>query len=148
MLVDIKPHVKFKLFALWSALMFCYVYGDYFEFYQPGKLQEMLTGRWAYGPVTEGSLLGLPALMAVPCVMGCVSLIFPAQASRWLNIFWGIVCTVIQILTGWGSWNFYIFFEMINIVLTLSIVYLAWTWPRETAVGATDEMPVSPAGKY
>jgi hypothetical protein len=57
MLVDIKLHVKFKLFALWSALMFCYFYGDYFELYQPGKLQEMLSGKWAYGPVTPGLAL-------------------------------------------------------------------------------------------
>jgi hypothetical protein len=39
---DIKINVRFKLFALWSSVMFCYFYGDYFELYQPGKLQEML----------------------------------------------------------------------------------------------------------
>src|SRR5246127_5684628 len=73
MLGDIKLHGKFKLFALWSALMFCYFYGDYFELYQPGKLQETLSGKWAYGPVTQDSLLGLAALMAVPLSYGlCV----------------------------------------------------------------------------
>src|ERR1700758_3771231 len=107
MLVDIKPHVKFKLFALWSALMFCYFYGDYFELYQPGKLQEMLSGKWAYGPVTQGSLFGLAALMAVSCLMGCGSLLLPARLSRCLNVVCGIVCTLVQIMTQWGSWDYY-----------------------------------------
>jgi hypothetical protein len=35
---DIKVHVRFKLFALWSSVMFFYIYGDYFELYQPGKI--------------------------------------------------------------------------------------------------------------
>jgi len=132
MLLDIKVHVKFKLFALWSALMFCYIYGDYFELYQPGKLQQMLTGKWAYGQVTQGVLLSLAAMMAVPCLMGCLSLLLPARASRWLNIIWGTVSTFIQIMTQWGSWNYYMFFGLIDCILTLYIVFLAWTWPKAT----------------
>ena len=130
MLNDIQVHVKFKLFALWSALLFCYFYADYFELYQPGKLQEMLSGKWAYGPVTQGSLLGLSAFMAVPCLMGCVTLLIPARFARWLNVFWGSVCTVIQILTFSGSWRYYVFFGLIEVVLTMLIVWFAWTWPK------------------
>ena len=95
----------------------------------------MLSGKWAYGPVTQGSLFGLAALMAVPCLMGCASLLFPARVSRWLNIFWGIVCTVVQIMTQWGSWNYYMFFGLIDDFLTVYIIFLAWTWPREPKIG-------------
>ena len=42
---DIKVHVKFKIAALWTSVMFCYAYGDIFWLYRPGKLQEMLAGR-------------------------------------------------------------------------------------------------------
>jgi hypothetical protein len=35
---DVKVQVKMKIAALWVSLMFCYVYGDYFELYEPGKL--------------------------------------------------------------------------------------------------------------
>ncbi|MDQ6646842.1 MAG: hypothetical protein M3Y93_06390 [Pseudomonadota bacterium] len=48
MLGDIKVHVCFKLSALWAALMFCDIYGDYFGLDVPGKLQGMLDGK---GPV-------------------------------------------------------------------------------------------------
>ncbi|HMG02094.1 MAG TPA: hypothetical protein VK596_03120, partial [Edaphobacter sp.] len=58
---DVKVHVRFKLFALWTSLMFCYLYGDYFELYQPGKLQAMIAGRMALGAITQGVLLGMAA---------------------------------------------------------------------------------------
>jgi hypothetical protein len=32
---DIRVHVRLKLFALWSSVMFFYIYGDYFELYTP-----------------------------------------------------------------------------------------------------------------
>jgi hypothetical protein len=38
MLDDLKVHVRLKLSSLWAALMFCYLYGDYFGLYVPGKL--------------------------------------------------------------------------------------------------------------
>lgn len=41
MLEDIKVPVRLKLWALWTALMFCYVYGDYSGLYPPGQLKGM-----------------------------------------------------------------------------------------------------------
>ena len=38
-LEDIRIHVRLKLFALWSSLMFFYIYADYFQLWQPGHLQ-------------------------------------------------------------------------------------------------------------
>ena len=46
---DINVPVRFKLFALWSSVMFFYIYGDYFELYRTGKLQEMIAGRMPFG---------------------------------------------------------------------------------------------------
>jgi hypothetical protein len=55
---DIKVHVRFKLFALWSSVMFFYIYGDYFELYEPGQLQELISGRMAFGPISQASCWG------------------------------------------------------------------------------------------
>ena len=49
--------VRLKLSALWASLTFCYLYGDYFGLYKPGKLQHMLDGAGPMGPATQGSLL-------------------------------------------------------------------------------------------
>jgi hypothetical protein len=76
--------------------MFCYIYGDYFELYQPGKLQEMLSGRTALGAATQNTLLGMAAVMAVPSLMVLLSLILPAVASRWLNVILGAVYSLIM----------------------------------------------------
>ncbi len=35
---DAKVNVKIKISALWAPVMFCYVYGDYFGLYVPGKM--------------------------------------------------------------------------------------------------------------
>ena len=36
---DIRVHVRLKPVALWSSLMFFYIYADYFQLWQPGHLQ-------------------------------------------------------------------------------------------------------------
>jgi hypothetical protein len=55
---DIRVHVRFKLFALWSSVMFFYIYGDYFWLYEPGSLQEMIAGRMPFAAIFSGSVTG------------------------------------------------------------------------------------------
>ena len=133
LLSDIKVHVRFKLSGLWCSVMFCYIYGDYFELYQPGKLQEMLSGRTALGTTTQTMLLGMAALMAIPSLMVVLSLVLPARPSRWLNLVLGVLYSVIMIFAIQGSWLFYFFFGLIEIALTVAIVWYAWTWPKRSA---------------
>lgn len=130
MLDDIKVHVKLKLSGLWCSVMFCYIYGDYFELYQPGKLQEMLSGRTALGPATQATLLGMAVLMTIPSLMVVLSLLLPATLSRWLNIVLGVLYSAIMVLAIQGSWHFYVFFGLIEIALTVGIIWHAWTWPK------------------
>jgi Family of unknown function (DUF6326) len=128
---DIKVHVRFKLFALWSSVMFFYIYGDYFELYQPGKLQEIIAGRMPFGAISQGALLGMAAVMIIPSLMPFLSLVLPAGANRWMNIVFGAVYSVIMILAIRGGWHFYILFGLIEIILTILIVWYAWTWPKQ-----------------
>ncbi|WP_254422752.1 DUF6326 family protein [Rhodanobacter sp. B05] len=96
---DIQVHVRFKLSALWAALMFCYIYGDYFGLYVPGKLQGILAGRGPVGPVSEGSLTATALLLAVPGLMVFLSLALAPRWCRWLNIVLGLFYTAIVLLT-------------------------------------------------
>ena len=43
-LEDFRVPVKLKLSALWSALMFCYIYADFFGLFTPGRLADMNRG--------------------------------------------------------------------------------------------------------
>jgi hypothetical protein len=60
-----------------------------------------------------------------------LSLALPAGVKRWVNIVSGALYTVIMILAIRGGWHFYIFYGLIEIVLTALIVWYAWTWPRQ-----------------
>ena len=44
MLENPKVNIKIKLASLWASATFCYLYGDYFELYTPGKINSLLTG--------------------------------------------------------------------------------------------------------
>jgi hypothetical protein len=134
---DPRINVKLKLAALWASLMFCYVYGDYFGLYVPGKLGGMLAGRMdPLGPVTQGVLLGTSAMMAVPALMVCLSLLLRAPISRWANLALGLVYAAIMLMTMPGAWTFYLFFGVIEVALSLAIVWTAWLWPRRDATTA------------
>jgi Family of unknown function (DUF6326) len=128
---EIKVHVKFKLSALWSSVMFCYIYGDYFQLYQPGQLQAIIAGKMAFFVITQWVLLGMAAVMAIPSVMVFLALVLPPRVNRWANIILGAVYTVIMILVIQGGWHFYVFFGLIEITLTGLIVWYAWTWFKQ-----------------
>jgi Family of unknown function (DUF6326) len=128
---DIKVHVRFKLFALWSSVMFFYIYGDYFQLHEPGTLREMIAGKTPFGAVSQGILLGMAAVMIIPSLMPFLSLVLPTTVNRWVNIAFGAVYTVIMILAIRGGWHYYVLFGLIEITLTLLIVWYAWTWPKQ-----------------
>jgi hypothetical protein len=128
-----KVHVKLKLSALWAALMFCYIYGDYFGLYVPGKLQGMLQGNGPIGPVSQATLVATSILLAVPGIMVFLSLVLPPRLDRWLNIILCAFYVAIMLITMPGAWDFYILLGCIEIALTASIVWYAWRWPRQSA---------------
>jgi hypothetical protein len=69
-------------------------------------------------------------MMAIPSVMVFLSLVLTPRLSRWLNVIFGVIYTVIIVLTIPGEWVFYVFFGVVELVLTLFIVWYAWTWPK------------------
>lgn len=131
-LVDAKVPVRLKIALLWTAVMFCYVYGDFFALHQPGRLEAMLGGRIPpLGQVSQVVLLGVSASMAIPACMIFLSLVLPVAISRWSNVGLGVLYAAFVALTMPGAWAFYLFFGTIDIVLTLLIVWFAWRWPRQ-----------------
>ena len=131
-LEDIQVNVKIKLSALWASVMFCYIYADYFGLYVPGKLQRMLKGLGPFGVTTQGTLLICSLVLAIPSVMIFLSVALKPKPNRWLNIIFGVIYTAIILRTMW-SWSFFIFYGVIEIVLTGLVVWYAWNWPRQKA---------------
>ena len=129
-LVDFKVNVKLKLAALWAATMFCYVYGDLFRLMQPGKLSAMLAGRTPLGPVTPDLLLGFAIFMSGPAFMVSFSAALPARINRWSNVILGGAYTLAILATMPGAWSFYLYLGLVEALLTATIAWLAWTWPK------------------
>ena len=122
--------MRLKLSALWDSLTFCYLYGDYFGLYKPGKLQHMLDGAGPMGPTSQGSLLFVAMLLVVPGLMVFLSLALPARSVRWLNIGFAVFYAVFVAITMPGAWWFYLAYSSIEILLCTVIAWLAWRWPR------------------
>jgi len=127
---EARVNVRIKLAALWTSVMFCYIYADYFDLYTPGKLHSMLEGLMRpLGAVTQGMLVGTSLMLAIPAVMIFLSVALPPAPCRWLNVVFGIVYTAIILVTMWG-WAFIVFYGVIEVALTLLVVWYAWKWPR------------------
>lgn len=124
------PPIRLKLSALWTSLMLLYVYGDFFGLFVKGRLAEM--NRGVIGPLgdaTPGTLVGVSAMMAAPALMVSLSLLLPERVARWANIILGLAYAVIMILTILpGAEPFYLFLAAIEIVVSLTIVGIAWRW--------------------
>ena len=131
MLDELKVNTRIKLAALWASVMFCYIYADFFGLFSPGQLAAMNQGMIPpLGRSSDGVMIFVSAMMAIPSVMIFLSVVLPARPSRLLNIVVGTLYTGIIGITMWSGAHF-IFYGVIEIALTLTAVFLAWTWPRE-----------------
>ncbi|GMN09060.1 hypothetical protein MTsPCn9_04840 [Croceitalea sp. MTPC9] len=132
-LEDFKINVRFKLSALWATVTFCYLYGDYFELYVPGKTEGLVNGiNLLDSPV---KLFASAVLLAVPALMVFLSLVLNPVLNKRLNIVLGIFFTAIMVLLGVLSiepWRaFYVFLAILESIITSVIVWYAIKWPRE-----------------
>ena len=126
---DVKINVKMKLSALWAALMFVYIYADWFSLFRTGQLEEMISGRMGPFPVTQGGLFSASILMMIPAVMAFLSLTLKPKVNRWANIILGVLYTFVNIGNLIGeTWVYYILFGAVELVLTFLIVWVAWKW--------------------
>jgi len=114
--------------------MFCFIYGDYFELYTPYKLTGMLDGQIGpLGDVTQGKLLGTSIMMTVPSLMAAFSALSAPALCKWVNIVVDSILVGITVLVIQGSWTFYVYFGIVEILLLVSIIWIAWKWPSSDA---------------
>ena len=116
--------------ALWVSVMFLYVYGDLKTFYKPGLIEGILAGKAGEIKITQGFLLGSSILMTIPALMVVLSLTVSYPVIRWANIILGIFYSGVMVATMLmkGTWAYYIFFGIVEVVLTATIVWYAWNW--------------------
>ena len=132
-LEDVKINVKIKLAALWVAVMFLFLYADYFTLYLPGIIEDAIAGKIGPFPTTQVVLLAAMTLMTIPSFMVFLSLTLKPKANRWTNIVVGILFIVVQLSSLFieEPWAYYIFGTIVEVVLLSLIVWYAWKWPKQ-----------------
>lgn len=137
------PHVSFdesklnprvKLVALWCAVMFCYIYGDYFALYIPKEAEKLVSGDTLLNSPMR--VFGASVLMCLPSLVIISTLFARANVARVLNIVFGVIFTGIMLLIVFTSFpltpeiSAYVFYALLESAMTMTIVWQAWTWPR------------------
>jgi hypothetical protein len=125
---DFQINVKLKISALWIAVMFCYVYGDYIQIYVPGILAKAMEVKAT--TETQFQFFAVALLMAIPSVMIFFTLVVKPKINRWLNIILSTLYIIMLIATNLTeTWVFYLFLTAIEILISMAIIWYAWKWP-------------------
>ncbi len=125
---DFQINVKLKISALWIAVMFCYVYGDYIQIYVPGILAKAMEVKAT--TETQFQFFAVALLMAIPSVMIFFTLVVKPKINRWLNIILSTLYIIMLIATNLTeTWVFYLFLTAIEVLISVAIVWYAWNWP-------------------
>ena len=130
---DPKINIKLKLALSWVALMFLYIYNDILSLYQPGHVADLAEGHSQGMVFTQSILLGAAVLMALPGLMVILSVALPARANRLANIAMGAFHILVLIGTQFigeeAVWYYWRLYEVLELILMIYIVRMAWTWP-------------------
>jgi hypothetical protein len=132
-LEDFKVNVKIKLAALWTSVMFCYIYEDYFELYVPKKVERIINGEdFLSSPKT---LFAGALMLMIPALMIFLSILLKPKLSRLFNIIFGALYTALMLWIASnysGNWfKFAVLFAIIESIITAIIVWYAWKWPKQ-----------------
>ena len=120
---------KIKLAGLWTSLMILYIYADIFSFYRPGVLGHITEGFMGPLQANQTNIAVAGLLMAIPALMITFSLVWSSKVSKILNIAISILYVFVNIANLIGeSWIYYIFYGVIEILINLYIIYIAFKW--------------------
>ncbi len=134
-LTNYRINIKIKLAVLWTALMFLYIYADYFRLMTPEKLEKMMKLQTPMGPTSPGLLVIFSVILIIPTLMIFLSILLKPQINKWLNIVIATLYAGISILiivSGFDNeWQtFFVLFNFVEILVFAIIISQAWKWPR------------------
>ncbi len=125
--------MKARLSTVWIFIMFNMVFADIFSFMYPGFLKQIMAGSVVDGTqVTPEFLLIAAMVTEISIAMVFLSRFLQYSLNRWVNIV-GALITILWVIGGGSTTLHYIFFASIEVVCSLVIIWLAWTWRQAQA---------------
>ena len=127
--------VQAKLAAAWTTFLFLYLYVDHLALYEPGNVQDILNGIVHVFPISQTFVVTALAVLSLPIFMIVLSAILPARANQLANLVAASLLIPFTIFNVTGSpWvYFYGLGVVLELIVQVIILRLAWTWPRRTA---------------
>ncbi len=119
--------MKARLSTLWIFIMFNMVFADIFSFMYPGALKQIMAGNAEGTQITPEFLLIAAMVTEISIAMVFLSRLLKYRVNRWANIIGGVI-TILWVIGGGSTTLHYIFFASIEVVCSLVIIWLAWTW--------------------
>lgn len=127
-----KVNVRTKISALWTSMLFVFVYVDLFSLYRPDVRADLEAGELGGFTVDRSFLLGTTAYVVIPSVMVFGALVLRPSVDRIVNIVLSIMYALTIIGAAIGEWSYYLLGSAVEVALLAAIVYVAWTWPTTT----------------
>ena len=132
-LVASSVNVRIKISALWTSMLFVFVYVDLFSLYRADVRADIEAGEISGFTVNQSFLLATTVYVVIPSLMVSCALVLPPRVDRIANIALGIVYALTIIAGAIGEGNYYyILGSAIEVALLAAIVYYAWNWPKES----------------
>ena len=118
-----------RLSTLWVFVMLNMIFADIFSFMYPGFLKQVMAGNADGTQVTPVFLMIAAMVTEISIAMVFLSRLLNYKANRWTNII-GAVITILWVIGGGSTTLHYIFFATIEVLCSLAIIWLAWTWRK------------------
>lgn len=129
-----KVNVKIILAALWISVMFIYVYADIKTLFQPEIPEQIIAGVIAGMTINQMFLFAAAVLMSIPPTMIILTLVLKPGVNRWLNIVVSFLHLILIIITRFVPgkiWYYYIYYQSLEAVIHILIIWFAWRWPSK-----------------
>ena len=130
-------NVRVKISALWTAMLFVFVYVDVFSLYRADVRADIEAGEIGGFTIGQPFLLGTTVYVAIPALMVFASLILPARVARVANLALGVIYALTIVGGAIGEWNYYVVGSALEVSALVAIAVYAWTWPRSGAPGSS-----------
>jgi hypothetical protein len=130
--VKMKLDKKVLLSTLWIFAVLNYLYADVFSFYKADIINQVLKGAINGMQITPTFLFIGALLMETAIIMVVLARFLKYKANRIVNIVFGTLHTlaVAWSLSVGTPAPYYILFATIEIITTVSIVWISWTWKK------------------
>jgi len=140
---DYRINPRIKIAALWTAMLFVFVYVDLFSLYRSDVRADIAAGKIAAFTIGQGYLLGVTIYVLIPSLMVFLSLVLPVRLARMVNVVAAVVYAVTVAGSAIGEWSYFILGSVAEVAALAGVAYYAWTWPKvtEAVAGPVDESP-------